>query len=119
MKADMDWKDIWNRFPAQFTKDAFLKQVSKMVRGEPITAVQFDRIVLDAIQKLELNENDDVLDLCYGNGLITSTVAKKCNSIVGFDFSEPMIEIAREYHSFHNIKYLHLSVFDITVENLH
>lgn len=114
----MDWKDFWNRFPTQFTKDEFLKQVSKTVRGEPITVMQFDRIILDVIQKLELNENDDVLDLCCGNGLITSAVAENCNSIVGVDFSEPMIEIARESHSLNNIKYVNLSVLDITFENL-
>src|SRR5262247_3515231 len=118
MKADMDWKDFWNRFPTQFTKDEFLKQVAKTVRGEPIASVQFDNIILDLIQKLELNDNDDVLDLCCGNGLITSFIAEKCNSIVGIDFSNPMIEIAREYHSPNNTKYLNLSVLDITFENL-
>jgi len=118
MKADMDWKDFWNRFPTQFTKDDFLKQVAKTVQGEPITSVQFDRIVLDAIQKLELTETDDVLDLCCGNGLITSAIGEKCNSIVGVDFSEPLIEIAREYHSLNNTKYFNLSVLDITFENL-
>jgi SAM-dependent methyltransferase len=118
MKADMDWKDFWNRFPTQFTKDDFLKQVAKTVQGEPITSVQFDRIILDAIQKLELTDNDDVLDLCCGNGLITSAIAEKCNSIVGVDFSEPLIEIAREYHSLNNTKYLNLSVLDISFENL-
>jgi len=114
----MDWKDFWNRYPTQFTKDDFLKQVAKTVQGEPITAVQFDKIILDLIQKLELNDNDDVLDLCCGNGLITLAIAEKCNSIVGVDFSEPMIEIAREYHNLNNTKYLNLPVLDITLENL-
>ena len=114
----MDWKDFWNRFPTQFTKDDFLKQVAKTVQGEPITSLQFDRIILDAIQKLELTENDNVLDLCCGNGLITSAIAAKCNSIVGIDFSKPLIEIAQEYHSLNNTKYLNLSALDITFENL-
>jgi cyclopropane fatty-acyl-phospholipid synthase-like methyltransferase len=119
MKANVDWKDFWNRFPTQFTKDEFLKQVAKTVQGKPITSVQFDRIVLDVIQKLEMNVDDDVLDLCCGNGLITSAIAEKCNSIVGVDFSRPLIEIAQEYHSLVNTKYFNLSVLDIKFENLH
>ncbi len=114
----MNWKDFWGKFPNQFAKDEFIKQVGKTVQGQPISIEQLDHLIRDVVQKLDLKAEDVVLDLCCGNGLITSAIAKNCQSIVGVDFSKPMIEIAREYHNSINTKYLNMSVLDITAENL-
>ena len=114
----MNWKDFWGKFPDQFAKDEFIKQVGKTVQGQPISSEQLDQLILEVVQKLDLKADDVVLDLCCGNGLITSAIAKKCQSIFGVDFSKPMIEIAREYHNSINTKYLNMSVLDITLENL-
>ena len=114
----MNWKDFWSKFPNQFAKDEFIKQVGKTVQGQPISNEQLNQLISDIVQKLDLKDDDVVLDLCCGNGLITSAVAEKCQSIVGVDFSKPLIEIARKYHNPINTKYLNMSVFDITSENL-
>jgi len=115
----MDWKSYWNQFPNQFAKEEFLKQVGKTVQGQPISEAQVSMLISDFVQKLELEPNDFVLDLCCGNGLITSIIANKCDVILGVDFSAPLIEIAQEYHQCVNTSYFNLSVLDITTENLH
>ena len=114
----MNWKDFWGKFPNQFAKDEFIKQVGKTVQGQPISSEQLNQLISEVVQKLNLEADDVVLDLCCGNGLITYAVAEKCQSIVGVDFSKPMIEIAREYHNRINTEYLNMSVLDITSENL-
>jgi cyclopropane fatty-acyl-phospholipid synthase-like methyltransferase len=118
MKADMDWKDFWNRFPTQFTKDDFLKQVGKTVHGQPISGEQLEKLILDVVQKLDLKEDDITLDLCCGNGVITSAIAEKCHYTVGVDFSEPLIEIAQSQHNRINTKYFNIPVLDATLQNL-
>jgi cyclopropane fatty-acyl-phospholipid synthase-like methyltransferase len=114
----MNWKDFWGKFPKQFAKDEFIKQVGKTVQGQPISKEQLDQLISDLVKKLDLKDDDVVLDLCCGNGLITSAVAEKCQSIVGVDFSKHLIEIARKYHNHINTKYLNMSVLDITSEDL-
>ena len=114
----MDWKAFWDKFPDQFTKEEFTKQVGKTVQGQPISNEQLDRLISDLAQKLDVKEDDRVLDLCCGNGLITYVIAERCQFIVGVDFSQTLIEIAREYHSRANVKYLNQSVLDITPDNL-
>ena len=114
----MKWKEHWDTYPNKFAKDEFLKQVGKTVQGQPITTVQLDILLSGLIQKLDLNQDDLVLDLCCGNGLITSAVAKECRSVIGIDFSRALIDIARKYHGDINTSYLNLSVLDITSENM-
>ena len=114
----MNWKDFWSKFPDQFAKDDFVKQVGKTVEGQPISNEQLNQLITDVVQKLDLKDNDVVLDLCCGNGLITFAVAQKCQSIVGVDFSKPLIEIALKYHNPINAKYLNMPVFDISAANL-
>lgn len=43
-----------------------------------------------------LSLSDKVLDICCGNGVSTVEFAKCCESIVGIDLSEKMIETARQ-----------------------
>ena len=102
----MDWKSYWNQFPNQFAKEEFLKQVGKTVQGHPISEAQVSTLISDFAQKLELVSDDLVLDLCCGNGLITSIIASKCKDILGVDFSAPLIEIAQEYHQGVNASYI-------------
>jgi len=114
----MDWKDFWNDYPNRFAKEEFLKQVGKTFQGQPISDEQLNRLISDIIQKLNLRDDDFVLDLCCGNGLITSSIARKCQYMVGVDFSKPMIEIAREFHGSPNVSYSCMSVLDITRQNI-
>lgn len=112
------WRDYWNDYPRGFPESEFLRQVGKTVGGRPISKQQLSQILQDVIDKLNVLPSDSVLDLCCGNGLITSAVAQKCASITGIDFSKPLIEIALKYHCPKNAHYSALSVFDITPQNI-
>lgn len=65
------------------------------------------------IDILKINKKDRVLDLCCGNGLITSVVAKSCQEIHGVDFSKNLIEVAERNNKSQNASYYLKSAIDI------
>lgn len=119
MLPDNQWKDFWDSFPRRFGRKEFLRQVGKTWGGQPVTEEQFQLLISVLFAKLDIRDTDEVLDLCCGNGLITSMVAKKCKQIVGVDFSSPLIEIANENHVAENIHYYCMSALEISPQNLY
>ena len=62
-------------------------------------------IAEDIVQKLKIDGEDIILDLCCGNGLITKIIAENCNEVHGVDFSEILINTAKVKESAPNIYY--------------
>lgn len=108
----MDWKKYWNETPNKFGETEFLKQLGKTVSGVPITSDQFSAQLADIRKALNINSNDLILDLCCGNGIITAQLSKECSIIVGIDFSDPLISIAKKYNMPSNVRYYCMSALD-------
>jgi len=108
-----NWQDFWNKFPTRFNDDDFFRQVGKTYQGKPITEKQFQVLINQITDNIQLGKEDVVLDLCCGNGLISAKIAEFCNHVVGIDFSEPLIKTANLYHRKQNISFYHLSAMDI------
>ena len=109
----MNWNEFWEKFPAKFKSDDFLRQVGKTFHGETISPQQLQAIIAEIILKTGLTSDDIVLDVCCGNGLLTSIIAKECSFVTGVDFSRPLIDIARGSFGRENIRYFCLSALDI------
>ena len=82
---------IWSSRPKTLDKTDYLKQVEKTVKGQPISDLQFQLIVSQICREVHLQEDSIVLDLYCGNGLITKELATQCKSVVGIDFSQPLL----------------------------
>lgn len=108
-----DMQEYWVQKPKMVGETDFLAQVGKTVNRQPISDEQFRTIVSDIIAHLDLTKTDVVLDLCCGNGLITTEIAKSCEKVIGIDFSRPLIEIAKRYHCPENVEYLCMSALDL------
>lgn len=91
----------------------YLGQVGHTVLGRPIAPAQFDALVAQIEHLLDLNADDVLLDLCCGNGVFTHRLARSCKTVVGVDFSEPLLQIADEAHSASNIDYRKLNVLEM------
>jgi cyclopropane fatty-acyl-phospholipid synthase-like methyltransferase len=52
---------------------------------------------------LQLNNEDVLLDVCCGNGLLTRHLAPYCKQVVGVDFSEKHISYARGHFASSNL----------------
>ncbi len=102
----MKWQDYWTSYPAQFGKTEFARQIKYTVGGQPVPDSELRASVALICAALELAANDKVLDLCCGNGLVTSQIATQCGDVLGVDFSTTLIGVARDAHSRPNITYL-------------
>lgn len=78
-----DENDIWG-------------QVKRTVGGKPVPPEQVDMIVAAIRSGLELRPSDRLLDLCCGNGALTSRLFAECAGGVGVDYSEFLIKVAND-----------------------
>ena len=61
-----------------------------------------------------VNMGDVVLDIGCGNGALTFDLAKKAKKVIGVDFNERSIQVAKERYSAPNIEYI---VSDVAKHN--
>ncbi|MFC2055792.1 class I SAM-dependent methyltransferase [Chloroflexota bacterium] len=114
----MKWRDYWNQFPAQFEETEFLKQVQYTVSGVPISPDQLNAYISDIINALEIDRNDYILDMCCGNGMITSEISKVCSSMIGIDYSQYLIYIAKKYNNPDNVTYYCMSILEKRIKKI-
>src|ERR1051325_9166966 len=114
----MDWHEHYTQQPALFEETEFLKQVGKTISGQPITRAQLDAQISDICKALDIHSKDFLLDMCCGNGVITTEISRLCDSIVGIDFSEPLIRIAQKYNNPNNVTYVCISALDDGVKQI-
>ena len=107
------WKSFWDEYPLKADPLDYLKQVGKTVNGEDIADTQFRAILEDIDQRLEFQQEDVVLDLCCGNGLITREIASRCKSVLGVDFSSALVTQARQITTSSNTSYMEMDVREI------
>ena len=95
----MNWEKFWNKTAKQSGDE-----LAQVQRNSPKSV----KLTVDnIIKQLDVNSNDTILDVCCGNGLVTNHISKKCNSIIGVDLSENLINFAKEKFSnipFHQSK---------------
>ncbi len=110
----IDWREYWTRFPREFADDDFRRQVGRTANGGvPTPAPELDAVVAEVVACLQLGPNDRLLDLCCGNGLLSAQFAERCGAVVGVDFSEPMVAVARAHHARENVEYIEGSVLEL------
>jgi ubiquinone/menaquinone biosynthesis C-methylase UbiE len=88
----MNWHEFWNKrakAPDAWTQ---VGRISKATKNQDEVMQQISRYIAGLLQ---LQKTDRVLDVCCGNGLLTSYVSGYCSSVTGVDFSEALINQAR------------------------
>lgn len=92
----MNWEQFWDN-----VSSASNDEVGQVQRKDLDSVRQtVDHIV----ENLQLSPQDDVLDVCCGNGLVTALVAEYCGEIIGVDISSKQIEQAKR--NYPNITFL-------------
>jgi cyclopropane fatty-acyl-phospholipid synthase-like methyltransferase len=93
------WKEFWINHSRATASDHLQRQVLRTKNKQPISDTIFQEILKDIEEKIEVNRDDTVLDLCCGNGLITTYLAPKCAKIIGVDFAQELtLQIDLEKH---------------------
>lgn len=82
--------------PQRCDRDDLWGQVKRTVGGKPVTVEQINMIVSAILNGLALEPDDRLLDLCCGNGALTTQVIEHCAGGLGVDYSDLLIEVANE-----------------------
>ena len=99
-----NWIGKW-AFPIN---NSLLEQSTR--RGEQY---DFAQIAEDIKNKVYFSKEDVVLDICCGNAALTKFIANTCKEIHGVDFSEALINSAKQIKEKENISNLHLHLSDV------
>jgi ubiquinone/menaquinone biosynthesis C-methylase UbiE len=103
----MDWQKYWDKTAMI---DDGLSQVGRnFADSETSLAKAGERI----ISLLELKPEDNILDLCCGNGLITNYISQKGFKISGVDLSAKLISRAKQLNGELNFHQMDALSFDL------
>jgi SAM-dependent methyltransferase len=86
---------FYKEHPKTCAPDDFWGQVKRTVNGRSVSDDQIAMIIEAISSGLDLQHDDILLDLCCGNGALTTFLFNKCLGGLGVDFSEKLIEIAK------------------------
>ena len=107
------WLNHYEKSAANFVNQP-LKQVGKTVYGVDISADQVQLIVNNIVRVLDLNASDTLVDLCCGNGVLTTQLAPMASAVIGVDFSSGLLQVARSTSTLTNVEYLQMDVTDLS-----
>lgn len=97
---DPESKDYVKLFYKELSKECdpkdFWGQVKRTVNGNPVTQDQIDLIEETVCRELQFTDSDTVLDIGCGNGALSVLFFPRIRSLVGVDFSEYLIAVAKE-----------------------
>lgn len=88
---------FYKEHPKTCEPDDFWGQVKRTVNGKPVSQEQIDMIVDAVVSGLALDSGDTLLDLCCGNGALSTLLFSRCRGGLGVDFSEALISTANRY----------------------
>ena len=74
----------------------FWGQVKRTVDGKPIDMTQINLIASTIKQHLKLSRKDCLLDIGCGNGALSSLFFADIHALVGIDYSEYLVSVAKE-----------------------
>ena len=113
IETTRDWRVYWARAVQNVGAADLFRQVGRTVTGQPEPEQQIGILVRAIAERLKLNKNDVLLDLCCGNGLVTFRLSAMCRTIVGVDYSNDLVEIAKNTNPAANIAYIRRYVEDL------
>ena len=87
---------IHKEFPKTCERDDFFGQIKRTVHGKPVSEEQLTLIVGAIKSALNFTPKDVFLDIGCGNGALSHYLFDSCSSFLGVDFSDYLIEIAKE-----------------------
>lgn len=101
------WKKFWStyRFSGTIHEDLLYEQVGRTLNGRPIPPGELELSVRFIRESLGLTPDDVVLELCCGNGLVSHEIAPSVRRVIAIDFSDHLIQAARQFRQHPNVVY--------------
>ena len=99
----MNWREFWDQ-RANLELSPY-EQVARTGGKARIDDFLLQQIADWIADHLQLSQDEHLLDVCCGNGMLTSRLALRCKQVTGVDLSPAQIQLASTYHSDFNISY--------------
>lgn len=99
-------QNFYDRRVRSLDERDFLSQVCHTLDGRPISAPMIDRMIAELADALSLTPQDNLLDLCCGNGVLTHRLAAGAKNATGVDFSAELIRIANRHNAGPRLAYV-------------
>ena len=113
IESTRDWRSYWAHAVENAGTGDLFQQVGRTIGGNPEPDEQVEIHVKSVADLLKLNEKDVLLDLCCGNGMVTARFSPLCSTVIGVDYSNELIHVAKSINSASNVVYVCGSVEDI------
>jgi len=102
MKYDR-WAEYWSKYGREGMSKNEQEQVLRTYNKKPISPEKWQFTLDDLDAKFPVGRDDDLLDLCCGNGLFASYYARKCRSVIGVDINANLLKVL-ERRCLNNVK---------------
>jgi ubiquinone/menaquinone biosynthesis C-methylase UbiE len=100
----MNWERFWNESAQVQAADA-CRQVGRTLNGMAYSGDAIDLTTNRLLVLLAPQPDSTLLDVCCGNGMLTSRLAPRFAHVTGVDYSKPLIRTAQARFSRHNVDY--------------
>ncbi|MEQ8815763.1 MAG: class I SAM-dependent methyltransferase [Thalassobaculum sp.] len=90
-------RNLYESYAGASGPDDFFGQVKHTVAGKTVSDEQISMIVEAVLRGLALEPADRILDLCCGNGALTTRFFAACEGGLGIDFSPTLIGVANKH----------------------
>jgi SAM-dependent methyltransferase len=88
-------KSDYKEYPKTLAADDFWGQVRRTVHGKPVSEEQIQAIVQAIVRHLDPQPADTLLDMACGNGALSRYLFDYCAGLLGVDYSEYLIGVAK------------------------
>jgi len=86
---------MYDGFAKKIGADDLQKQVLRTIDGQAVPPEQIELIHQAIISGLQLSRTDHLIELACGNGCLSDAFMKGCETYVGIDVSDTLIEVAK------------------------
>lgn len=105
----MNWEDFWNQ---QATEAHAAAQVGRL---QAISQPQLNQRIADHIaEQLQLQPTERLLDVCCGNGSLSALLKGHCDLVLGVDFSDQLISIAKNSHRLDGLYFVRANALNLS-----
>jgi ubiquinone/menaquinone biosynthesis C-methylase UbiE len=84
------WIKFWNHNPTLDNKD-LQKQIGRTINKVQINPALWELTVAEIIKIIKLSPDDELIDICSGNGLLSVPFAQICKHVTAIDISKKLL----------------------------
>ncbi|MFL1012244.1 class I SAM-dependent methyltransferase [Flavisericum labens] len=112
---DYYWKRNFNDKSVVGVSNDLQRNIARTKSGEVVSKAIWNKTLNYIVNKLTINKESSILELCCGNGLILGELAPLCKYAVGVDYSSLLLSQFAEVFKSDNLNLINQDVLDYKI----